>query len=74
MVRRLLKDALIVIGGTLILLFLCATVGITNSTPPNPPTAKAAQDAETVVKDRDCDGGPVSGPDEDKATQYLLDP
>jgi hypothetical protein len=74
MVRRLVKDAFIVIGGTLTLLLLCATVGINNSTPPNPPIANAAQDTETLVKDRDCGGAPFSGPGKEQTSQHLLDP
>ena len=41
MVRQLLKESLIVFGGTLFFLLLCATVGISMSTPPTSPTAEA---------------------------------
>jgi hypothetical protein len=56
MARRLLKDTLIITAGTLLLLLLCATVGISHSTPPSAPVAKAAQDGDVVVED----GGWVS--------------
>ena len=39
---RLLKESLIFIGATLFFLGLCATVGISTSTPPTSPPAKAA--------------------------------
>jgi hypothetical protein len=42
--KKLLKESLIVSGITLIFLFLCATVGISTSTPPATPTAEAAHD------------------------------
>jgi hypothetical protein len=40
--QRLLKEFLIVLGGTLFFLGLCATVGISTSTPPTSPAAEAA--------------------------------
>ena len=58
MLRRLLKESLIVIGGTLFFLVLCATVGISTSTPPASPTAEAAyeteQESEDLRLDRDA--------------------
>jgi len=56
--RRILKESLIVIGGTLLLLLLCATVGISTSTPPTSPTAEAAQANDGVTEDPDLDRYP----------------
>ena len=74
MAGRLLKDILIVIGCTLLLLLLCATVGITNSTPPSTATAKAAQHEDTVIEGQEWFGDRVSGPEEERGVQHLLEP
>jgi hypothetical protein len=47
--RKVLKDALIIVGWTLLFFVLCATAGISLSAPPAPPSAKAAYE-----------GGPAS--------------
>jgi hypothetical protein len=72
--RRLLKDLLIVTGGTLFLLFLCATLGITNSTPPSTSAADAAEYRQMPDEDQEwfSDGVPQSN--EEKAAQHSLDP
>ena len=44
--RRVLKEALIIIGGTLFFFMLCATAGISLSAPPAPPAAEAAYETE----------------------------
>ena len=59
MLRRLLKESLIVFGGTLFFLLLCATVGISTSTPPTSPTAKAAYEQEHTTEDLDLDRYPT---------------
>ena len=59
MLRRLLKESLIVIGGTLFFLVLCATVGISTSTPPASPTAEAAYERENDSEDLDFDRYPT---------------
>jgi len=59
MARRLLKESLIVIGGTLFFLALCATVGISTSTPPTSPAAEAAQTEEFAIEDQDSDRSSV---------------
>jgi hypothetical protein len=46
MLRRILKEVLIVSGLTLFFMLLCATVGISTSTPPSSPTVKAADVGE----------------------------
>ena len=58
MARRLLKESLIVLGGTLFFLGLCATVGISTSTPPTSPAAEAAQANDGVAEDPDLDRFP----------------
>ena len=55
MARRLVKDSLIVLGGTLFFLGLCATVGISTSTPPTSPAAEAAQAEEHATEDQEPD-------------------
>jgi hypothetical protein len=74
MPRRLLKDTLIVAGGTLLLLLLCATVGITNSTSPSTPTVNAAQEGDAAMADQGWVRDRVSGPEEEKGVQHLLEP
>ena len=59
MARRLVKDSLIVLGGTLFFLGLCATVGISTSTPPTSPTAEAAYEREHESEDLDLDRYPT---------------
>jgi hypothetical protein len=72
--RRLLKDFLIVTGGTLFLLFLCATVGITNSTPPSMPTAKAAEYDQEPTEDQEWFSQGVLQSNEEKSTHHSLEP
>ena len=60
MLRRILKESLIICGGTLFFLVLCATVGISTSTPPTPPTAEASYRTEHESEDLMFD--PESGP------------
>lgn len=50
MLRRLLKEILVIVGGTLLFLLLCASVGISRT---RPPEAEAAGEQETQVQDRD---------------------
>ena len=59
MVSRFFKEALIVLGATLFFLVLCATVGISMSTPPASPTAEAAQAEEHASEDLDVDRSSV---------------
>jgi hypothetical protein len=56
---RLLKESLIVLGGTLFFLGLCATVGISTSTPPTSPSAEAAYEVEHISEDLDIDRYPT---------------
>ena len=51
MLKRLLIESLVVFGGTLFFLLLCATVGISMSTPPTSPTAEAAHEPVFVDED-----------------------
>lgn len=54
MLRRLLKESLIVLAGTLFFLMLCATVGISTSKLRTAPTAEADEhydDSEEVVRE-----------------------
>ena len=74
MTRRLLKDFLIVIGGTLVLLFLCATVGITNTTPPSTSTAKAAEYSQEPTEDQEWFSQGVLQSNEEKSTHHSLEP
>ena len=74
MARRLLKDSLIIIGGTLFLLLLCATVGITNSTPPSTSTANAAQDGEGATEDEEWSSDRVPQSREENAAHHFLEP
>ena len=53
MAQRIVKEALIIGGCTLFLLLLCATVGITSSTPPSIPTAKAAEYGQEPTEDQE---------------------
>ena len=53
--RALLKESLIVLGGTLFFLGLCATVGISTSTPPTSPAAEAARAEEHATEDQEPD-------------------
>lgn len=40
--RKVLKEALIIVGWTVLFFVLCATAGISLSAPPSPPSAEAA--------------------------------
>ena len=55
MLRRLLKESLIVVGGTLFFLTLAATIGIPGDQEDSAPTAEAAYEGEHVSEDLDCD-------------------
>jgi hypothetical protein len=59
MAKRFIKDSLIVIGATLFFLALCATVGISTSTPPTSPTAEAAYEREHDSEDEHFDRFPT---------------
>ena len=59
MARRLLKESLIILGGTLFFLGLCATVGISTSTPPTSPAAEAARAEEHSTEDQELDRSSV---------------
>jgi len=61
---RLLKESLIVLGGTLFFLGLCATVGISTSTPPTSPTTEAAQADEHGADELDLGHRSVRRPEE----------
>jgi len=52
--RKLLKEALIVLGGTLFFLLLCASIGISMSTRDSTPTVAADQDE---IQSKDLDTG-----------------
>lgn len=63
--RRVLKEALIIIGGTLFFFMLCATAGISLSAPPAPPAAEAAYETEhesEIPGPTEDRGEPVSSP------------
>jgi hypothetical protein len=49
--RNLVKESLIISGITLIFLLICATVGISTSTPPTTPAAEAAYETEGESED-----------------------
>jgi hypothetical protein len=72
MARRLLKESLIICGGTLFFLVLCATVGISTSTPPTTPTAEAAYAHEYAPEDRRFERYPA-GKLEDEITTLPAD-
>ena len=74
MMERWRKDILIFMGCTLFLLLLCATVGITDSTPPPTATAKAAQDQDAGLECQERLSDRVSGPEAEKGVQHLLEP
>jgi hypothetical protein len=59
MVRQFLEESLIFFAGTVFFLVLCATVGISTSTPPTSPTAEAAPDPECVAEDPGLDRYPT---------------
>lgn len=46
MAGRFVKESLIIFGGTIFFLALCATVGISTSSPPSSPPAEAAIEPE----------------------------
>ena len=48
MLSGLLKEILIIAGGTLFFVLLCATVGISTSTPPSRPNAETANQTRVV--------------------------
>jgi hypothetical protein len=56
MLRRVLKDLLIVLGGTVFFLGLCATVGISLSTRDTTPTVAAEE------QEYDCEGQSIEQP------------
>jgi len=70
MLRRLLKESLIFIGATLFFLALCATVGISTSTPPTRPTAEAAY-AEEYPAEEPVQNGSRVCPLEDQQNRSL---
>jgi hypothetical protein len=53
--KRILRESLIVSGITLVFLVICATVGISTSTPPTSPTAEAAYEREHDFEDEHFD-------------------
>ncbi len=59
MLRQFLKELLIIGGGTLFFLLLCATVGISTSTPPASPNAEAAHGEKYLAEELAHDGSPV---------------
>jgi hypothetical protein len=60
--RRILKEALIIVGGTVFFFVLCATAGISLSAPPAPPAAEAAYETEQESDDLDPSLGPSCKP------------
>jgi hypothetical protein len=72
MLRRILKESLIVSGITLIFLVISATIGISKNTPHAPPPAKAAYETERETEDLRFDGWPVEKC-EDVKTAPLVD-
>jgi hypothetical protein len=53
MLRRLLKESLVITGGTLFFLALCATVGISTSTPPSTAGSFSVDELEDPTEDMD---------------------
>ncbi len=54
---RIIRELVIILGATVFFLMLCATVGISTSTPPTSPTAEAAYEREPADEElsRDLD-------------------
>ena len=69
MFRRLLKETVIVLGGTLFFLAMCATVGISTSRP-RISTAEAAREPNYVTDEMSFDRYPIGRRAKTMAVQF----
>ena len=74
MAKKVLKEGLIVVGGTLFLLVLCATAGITINTSPSTSSARADWDEEKLIEAREWSNNSVSATDAESPAHHFVEP